>query len=65
MAILADMKAYYRWLDEASDRELADRRANALAAISEREITNRDVIREANHLIRLIEEEIISRKMKM
>ena len=65
MAILADMKAFYRWLDEASADELAERRAHVVSAIRDGEITNRDVISEANYLVRQIEEEMVSRKLNI
>jgi hypothetical protein len=63
MAILADMKSFYRWLDESSDDELKTRRDAALSAIRGGQITTDSVVREARRLIRRIEEEMVSRKL--
>lgn len=65
MAILADMKGFYRWLDEASDEELSTRRDIARVALRNGEVTDRDLSSEAKRLVRLIEEEMINRKLKM
>ncbi|HHI71471.1 MAG TPA: hypothetical protein ENJ91_10745 [Rhodobacteraceae bacterium] len=63
MGILFDMAAFYRWLENASDREMLARRDAARAA--EREITDPELKEETKRLIRLIEEEIVARKLRV
>ena len=65
MAILADMKAFYRWLDQANEDELAKRRNAALQALRSGLITDATVTKEAKRLIRKIEEEMLIRKMSL
>jgi len=63
MGILFDMAAFYRWLENASERELLARRDAAKAA--ERDITDPELKREIKRLIRLIEEELLARKLRV
>ena len=65
MAVLADMKAFYRWLDQANEDELATRRNVALQALRNGSITDETVTKEAKRLIRKIEEEMLIRKMSL
>ena len=62
MGILFDMAAFYRWLEEASERELLARRDVAMAA--EKEVTNEELRNEIRRLVRKIEEELVARKLR-
>lgn len=62
MGALYDMRAFYRWLDEANEQEMLKRRdllVKLLPSLSEEE-----VISEARHLLKLIERELVARTMK-
>lgn len=59
--ILYDMKAFYRWLESCSDAELITRRDKAVSA--ETMLTDTSVRTELRRLVRLIEEEMVSRKL--
>lgn len=54
MGILFDMAAFYRWLEQASERELLARRDEAVNI--EPRLTDDDLKRELRRLVRLIEE---------
>jgi dephospho-CoA kinase len=62
MGILFDMAAFYRWLEQASERELLARRDVAMAA--EKEVTNEELRNEIRRLVRKIEEELVARKLR-
>lgn len=62
MGPLFDMAAFYRWLQEASDDELSNRRDGALEM--EAEMSNEDVKRRLRRLVRMIEEEMVARKFR-
>jgi len=61
MGTLYDMKAFYRWLDEADDMELVQRRDALRRALSQ--FTDENVIADARFLLRKIEEEMLARKI--
>lgn len=63
MGSLADMKAFFRWLDEAEDKELVRRREYLHGAI-EHQFSEESVIRDARYLLRKIEEEILARSFR-
>lgn len=62
MGAVFDMKAFFRWLEQATDRELADRHEILLAFIknAKTESTKED----AQYHLRRIEEEMLSRMLK-
>ena len=62
MGILYDMRAFFRWLDEADDEELLRRRQNLQILLSE--LTQEEVIQEARRLLRFIEEELLARRIR-
>ena len=62
MGILYDMRAFFRWLDEADDEELLLRRRNLQILLSE--LTQEEVIQEARRLLRFIEEELLARQIR-
>lgn len=62
MGILFDMAAFYRWLEQAPERELLARRDVAMAA--EKEVTNEELRNEIRRLVRKIEEELVARKLR-
>ena len=62
MGILYDMRAFFRWLDEADDEELLQRRRNLQILLSE--LTQEEVIQEARRLLRFIEEELLARQIR-
>jgi hypothetical protein len=62
MGILFDMAAFYRWLEQASDRELLARRDEALNIKDH--ISDSDLKQDLCHLIRLTEEELVARKFR-
>ncbi len=62
MGILFDMAAFYRWLDTASDRELLARRDDSVNV--ESRLTDDDLKRDMKRLIRMIEEELVTRKFR-
>ncbi len=62
MGILFDMAAFYRWLDTASDRELLARRDDSVNV--ESRLTDDDLKRDMKRLIRIIEEELVTRKFR-
>jgi hypothetical protein len=63
MGILFDMAAFYRWLEEAPERELLARRDEALNM--ENRISDDDLKRELRRLVRMIEEELVARKFRV
>jgi len=62
MGILYDMRAFFRWLDEADDEELLRRRQSLQDLLSE--LTQEEVIQEARRLLRFIEEELLARQIR-
>lgn len=62
MGLLFDMTAFYRWLQEASDDEISNRRAEALKM--EAELSDDDVKRRLRRLVGMIEEEMVARKFR-
>lgn len=58
-----DKKAFYRWLDEATDAELAARR-DAVAAVLPKLIKEEDAHFKARGIIKEIEAEMLSRAFK-
>jgi len=62
MGILFDMAAFYRWLETASDRELLARRDDSVNV--ESRLTDDDLKRDMKRLIRIIEEELVTRKFR-
>ena len=63
MGILFDMAAFYRWLEQASDRELLARRDDALNI--KNRISDDDLKQDLCRLVRLIEEELVARKFRV
>lgn len=63
MVILFDMAAFYRWLEEASERELLARRDEALNM--ENRISDVDLKSDLRRLVRMIEEELVARKFRV
>ncbi|TSE35479.1 MULTISPECIES: hypothetical protein [Tepidimonas] len=63
MGILFDMAAFYRWLEEASERELLARRDEALNM--ENRISDVDLKSDLRRLVRMIEEELVARKFRV
>jgi hypothetical protein len=63
MGILFDMAAFYRWLEEASERELLARRDEALNM--ENRISDVDLKGDLRRLVRMIEEELVARKFRV
>lgn len=62
MGVLFDMRAFFRWLEEASDRELSERHELVLRFS---EIAKSESVREeSRYLLRKVEEEILARAMK-
>jgi len=62
MGTLYDMKAFYRWLEDATDRELVQRRDSLLRALAH--LTDPDVIGDAKFLLKKIEEEMLARELR-
>jgi len=62
MGILFDVAAFYRWLQEATDRELIARRDSLIMAIEN--LSDRDVAEEAKRWLKKIEQEIIARRLR-
>ena len=62
MGVLFDMRAFFRWLEEASDRELSERHELVLR-FSEK-VKSESVREESRYLLRKVEEEILARTMK-
>lgn len=56
------MAAFYRWLETASDRELLARRDDSVNV--ESRLTDDDLKRDMKQLIRMIEEELVTRKFR-
>lgn len=63
MGILFDMAAFYRWIEQASDRELLARRDEALNF--EGRIASEDLKSDLRRLVRMIEEELVARKFRV
>ena len=62
MGVLFDMRAFFRWLEEASDRELSERHELVLR-FSEK-VKSESVREESRYLLRKVEDEILARTMK-
>ena len=62
MGVLFDMRAFFRWLEEASDREVSERHELVLR-FSEK-VKSESVREESRYLLRKVEEEILARTMK-
>ena len=62
MGILFDMKAFFLWLEDASDKELSDRYERVVMFSKKAETEN--AIEEAKYLIKKMEEEILTRMMR-
>ena len=62
MGVLFDMRAFFRWLEEASDRELSERHELVLR-FSEK-AKSESVREESRYLLRKVEEESLARAMK-
>ncbi|MBU9211673.1 hypothetical protein [Burkholderia multivorans] len=62
MGILFDVAAFYRWLQEATDRELIARRDSLIIAIEN--LSDRDVAEEAKRWLKKIEQEIVARRLR-
>jgi hypothetical protein len=62
MGVLYDMQAFYRWLNDASDTELLQRRQSLLDLLPQ--LTQEEVIQEARRLLRIIEEELLARQIR-
>ena len=58
---LFDMKAFYRWLNEASEAELLYRRDALTALLAE--LTEPDTKASASRFIRLVEAELLDRRL--
>ncbi len=63
MGILFDMAAFYRRLEQASDRELLARRDDALNM--EARLSDEELKRDLRRLVRMIEEELVARKFRV
>lgn len=61
---LYDWKAFYRWLEAASEEELVQKRNALKLAIKTKKLTERSTIKEARHLICQIELEMLDRGFK-
>ena len=62
MGVLFDMRAFFRWLEEASERELSERHELVLR-FSEK-TKSESVREESRYLLRKVEEEILASTMK-
>ena len=62
MGAIFDMKAFFRWLEQASDKELANRHEILQAFI--KNVKNESVKEDAQYHLRRIEEEMLARVMK-
>jgi hypothetical protein len=62
MGMLFDMAAFYRWLEQASERELLARRDEALNV--EARLASEDLKSDLRRLVRMIEEEMVARKFR-
>jgi len=63
MGILFDMAAFYRWLSQASDQELLVRRDAAISMGVE--VSDEDIKRDLRRLVKHIEEEMVTRKLRV
>ncbi|HEB92334.1 MAG TPA: hypothetical protein ENI94_02490 [Gammaproteobacteria bacterium] len=59
MTALSDMKRFYRFLDEASDSQLSEKRELLVRFLDE--ARDPDVIRDAAFLLKKVEAEMLSR----
>ncbi|WP_293649875.1 hypothetical protein [Thiolapillus sp.] len=59
--MLVSKKEYQRWLDTASNEELAERQRALLAVMDK--ITEGDVLDQARYYLRLTEEEMVIREL--
>lgn len=60
MGALSDMRAFYHWLEDATDKELTQRRDILRHAI-ECKLSEESVIADAKYLLKKIEEEMLAR----
>ncbi|WP_293815413.1 hypothetical protein, partial [Thiolapillus sp.] len=60
-SMLVSKKEYQRWLDTASNEELAERQRALLAVMDK--ITEGDVLDQARYYLRLTEEEMVIREL--
>ena len=58
---LYDMKAFYRWLNEASDTELVHRRDEVLALLAT--LTEAKTIESAQYVVSQIEAELLAHRL--
>ncbi|OIO76373.1 MAG: hypothetical protein COZ20_02300 [Gallionellales bacterium CG_4_10_14_3_um_filter_54_96] len=63
MGAIFDMKAFFRWLETSSERELLQRRDQLQHAI-EHKFTESSVITDAKYLLKEIEQEMLARTMR-
>lgn len=63
MGALFDMKAFFIWLETASEIELIKKR-DVLADALQTKFTEDGVIADAKHLLKEIEKQLLSRAMK-
>lgn len=63
MGALYDMKAFWIWLENATDRELLQRRDQLQHAIDHK-LTESGVLADAKYLLKVIEQEMLARTMK-
>jgi len=59
MSVLFDMKAFYLFLEKASDKELSQKQELLVQFIDM--CQDPDVLSEARYLLKMVEEEILSR----
>lgn len=59
--MLVSKKEYQRWLDTASNEELAERQQALLTVMDK--ITEGDVLEQARYYLRLTEEEMVIREL--
>ena len=62
MGTIYDMKAFYRWLEDAENREILQRRDSLLRVMDR--LTDENVLADARFLLRKIEEEILAREIR-
>jgi hypothetical protein len=61
MSVLFDVAAFYRWLENATDRELIARRDKLITVIED--LSDKDVAKEARKWLRKIEQELVARQL--
>ncbi len=60
---LSDMRAFFRWLDEAGEDELAKRHEALSAFVNVHQ--GKEIVAEAARLLRYVEEEMLARNFKV